>query len=930
MNGELVAIDLETTGFDPIQDKIIEIGAVITQDGKTIREFQTLINPNMPIPEVVSLLTGITQDDVVNAPYISEVIQQLKDFVGDRPIIGHNVGFDLSFLNTLDLFKNHTALDTYEIASVLLPKATRYNLHHLTTQIVGFTLEDAHRALDDAQASSVLYWYLWDKAKALPLPIAQEIIQAGSGLSWYGLPFFQALVNTQDLPSSLPSQTAKYESTIAGSQQVIENRLTPREALSVAEVNAYFEPDAQLATLLDGFLPNDAQRTMVEMVTDALNSDGKMLIEAGVGRTWAYLIPSMLSSVRNNERTIISVAGMESLTRLLEHDIPILQSLLADKSPKSTVLLESVHYLCLQKFALLKQRGPTSIEELRVLAKILVQQLEEPVHLRSQISLRGSSEYEAWRQISSATSTGCLKNECGGTSGIACPLYHAYQEAGHAHLILTNHAVLASMNDSHDEAMLPPSTHNLIIDEVNRLEDAVTDALTHHLDEKLLHAVIVDLVDAKRGVLTLLSTSIQQSDIPEQKQKRVLEYIIDVKNVAKETNGHVRDVFVALQRFLQEHIKNTQDNYNLARIIERDLQNSYFEAVRQKWSTLSEYILGLLDAIQTLDEVIQQLQSYNFKSYSTHRSTLESSQKTLQHCHDTLANFMQAQIVNDVRWLSWSEHFKEIVLHSAPLQVSTLLEKRIWQQYPSIVLTGSTLTTTGSFDYLKHRLNASRFKSKDVGSPFSYHDRVLILTPKDMPDIQNAKRYQATIERIIIEIATALGGKTMALFTGYAQLRQTSRGIAPRLKLGNINVLDQSDGTSASALVEGFQGNTPTVLLGARMFWEEIEIPSGDFFQALVIPKLPFPVPSDPKIASRSEQYTDSFLDFMLPEAILKFRQGFDKLIRGQNDRGVFIILDNRLTTKRYGAQFIDSLPDCKLKNTPLDKMVAEATRWLK
>ena len=922
MNGELVAIDLETTGFDPIRDKIIEIGAVITKDGKTIREFQTLVNPGIPIPDVVSLLTGITQDNVASAPYISEIINELKEFVGNRPIIGHNVGFDLSFLNTLDLFKNHVALDTYEIASVLLPKATRYNLHHLTTQVVGNSLEDAHRALDDARASCVLYWYLWDKAKSLPLSIAEEIIHASNGLNWYGFPFFQALVHTHTLPPLVSVERPLKSSATANPS--ISNRLTMRESVPFSDMQIYFNADPNTATRFES---NATQWAMAEAVMDAINNNDKIMIEAGtgVGRTIAYLIPSILASLKNNERTIISVSGVESQERLLQHDIPMIQAQMGANTPKPTVLMEKVNYLCFQKLTLLKQRGPTSIEELRILAKILVQQLEESIYLRSQISLRGPGEYEAWRQISSATSVGCLTNECEAITGMECPLYRAYQEAESSLLILTNHAVLVSQ-----ESVTLPSAHHLIIDEVNRLEDTLSNTLSHHIDEKLLVAVIIDLIDAKRGVLSLLSSAIKQSDIPEQRQKRVLEYIADVKNVAKETQNHVKDVFSAMQRFLQEHIKDTQDNYNLARIVERDLQNSHFEAVRQKWSTLSEYILGVIDAIQTLDGVVQQLHQYNFSNHLSHRSALGSSLKTLQHLHDTLGNFMQVQIKNDIRWLSWSEHFKEIVLHNAPLQVSNLIEKRIWQQYPSILLTGSTLTTSGSFDYLKNRLNATAFKSKDMGSPFSYHDRVLILTPKDMPDIQNAKKYQATIERIIIEIATALGGKTMSLFTSYSQLRQTSRGVTPRLKLGNINVLDQSDGTSVNALIQGFQENPQSVLLGARMFWEEVEIPSGNFLQALIIPKLPFPVPTDPKVASRSEQYSDAFLDFMLPETILQFRQGFDKLIRGQADRGVFIVLDNRLTTKRYGAQFIDSLPDCTIRNVSLDKLIAEATHWVK
>jgi DNA polymerase-3 subunit epsilon/ATP-dependent DNA helicase DinG len=180
----------------------------------------------------------------------------------------------------------------------------------------------------------------------------------------------------------------------------------------------------------------------------------------------------------------------------------------------------------------------------------------------------------------------------------------------------------------------------------------------------------------------------------------------------------------------------------------------------------------------------------------------------------------------------------------------------------------------------------------------------------------------------LVELAAALNGRVLGLFTSYTQLRQTAQAIAPRLQLGNITVYDQSDGSSRQALLEGFKSTEKAVLLGTKSFWEGVDIP-GESLSALVITRLPFAVPTEPIFAARSETYTDSFKNYAVPEAILRFRQGFGRLIRSRSDRGVVAIFDRRIMSKGYGAQFLEALPDCTVQYGPLSGLPAAAKEWL-
>jgi len=245
-----------------------------------------------------------------------------------------------------------------------------------------------------------------------------------------------------------------------------------------------------------------------------------------------------------------------------------------------------------------------------------------------------------------------------------------------------------------------------------------------------------------------------------------------------------------------------------------------------------------------------------------------------------------------------------------------------------VILTSATLTTEGSFDYLRNRLFADEADELALGSPFDYESSALLYLVDDIPEPADAANYQRSVEQSLIRLSKATGGKLLALFTSYAQLKKTSKTISPILSEAGIYVYEQGEGASANTLLETFRGADKAVLLGTRAFWEGVDIP-GEALSVLVIVKLPFDVPSDPIIAARSETFDDPFSEYSLPEAILRFRQGFGRLIRTQSDRGVVVILDRRVLTKRYGKSFIESIPTCTLKVGHMGDLPREAARWL-
>jgi DNA polymerase-3 subunit epsilon/ATP-dependent DNA helicase DinG len=278
-----------------------------------------------------------------------------------------------------------------------------------------------------------------------------------------------------------------------------------------------------------------------------------------------------------------------------------------------------------------------------------------------------------------------------------------------------------------------------------------------------------------------------------------------------------------------------------------------------------------------------------------------------------------------VYWIAGLE--RGLRLHAAPLDVGRLLQQQLFSQKDCVVLTSATAQVGGSFRYLRDRLGLepSTF-TLAVPSPFDYPSQALLCVPADVPDPADPA-FAAVTHQALEAILQATGGQTLVLFTSHAALRAAYEHLCPRLR--RVTLLGQGLDGSRQHLLERFRTSPRTALLGTSSFWEGIDV-VGEALSCLVIVKLPFSVPSDPVVAARSEQFADPFTEYALPQAVLRMKQGFGRLIRSRRDRGVVVVLDSRLWTKRYGSVFLRSLPPAEARRCAWRDLAPLVGTWLR
>lgn len=280
-----------------------------------------------------------------------------------------------------------------------------------------------------------------------------------------------------------------------------------------------------------------------------------------------------------------------------------------------------------------------------------------------------------------------------------------------------------------------------------------------------------------------------------------------------------------------------------------------------------------------------------------------------------------------VYWATAGADEETSSLASAPLEVGNILDEALYARKKCLIFTSATLSTEGNLGFARQRLGLNSARELVLGSPFDYKSSTLLCIPEGIPQ-PNQPGYQTAVEEAIASLAQAAGGRTLVLFTSHAALQATAEALRPRLEAKGIQVLGQRIDGSPQQVLRTFKSSPKALLLGASAFWEGIDIP-GDTLSLLILPRLPFPVPTDPIFEARCELVDDPFSDLSVPQAILRLKQGFGRLIRRKTDRGVVVILDRRIKTQKYGQAFLESLPPCTTRSGPVRQLAAEVTAWL-
>jgi DNA polymerase-3 subunit epsilon/ATP-dependent DNA helicase DinG len=928
----IVALDLETTGLDSQTDVIIEIGAVRFEGNRIEDEFTTLINPKRHIPEFITGLTGISDDMVRQAPHIRDVLDELAAFIGDAPILGHNIQFDLSFFKKFKLFEFNETIDTYELAAVLIPSASRYNLGALGQQL-GIPLPATHRALDDARVTSAAFQRLFAQALELPVDLLTEIVRYCEPIQWDGAWAFNQALRSR-------THTKVQVKRISGAQfrgplfEVEHEKLktpplqVPKEPVPIdsEEAASALEHGGPFSQFFESYEYRPEQVEMLKAVANALSNGHHLMVEAGtgVGKSFAYLVPAALFALQNNTRVVISTNTINLQDQLIKKDIPDLCAALGLEL-RAAVLKGRSNYLCPRRLELLRHRGPANADEMRVLAKVLVWLQGNSSGDRTEINLTGPSERDVWVHIS-AEDDACTSETCLERTGGACPFFRAKQASLSAHLLIVNHALL--LTDVAVSNRVLPEYEHVIIDEGHHLESATTDALSFRLTQFDMDRLNREAGGSSSGILGHLlgatRNQIRPSDyaLLGQKIERATDLIFRMQEQTRIFFDSLAE-FVAFQR---EGQPTSSYNYQ-ERILPSTRTQPGWDAVEISWGAASETLALFIAILGEIQKAASDLFSDGVDSLEDLISNLGNLYRRLNEAESMVGSMIFDPAADYVYWVEVNPNNNRIALNAAPIRVGMLVEKYLWHEKRCVILTSATLTTHGEFVYVRNTLSADEADELALGSPFDYEGAALLFIANDIPE-PNAPDYQRQLDRTLVQLCKASGGRTLVLFTSYAQLKRTSKYISSPLAQSDITVFEQGEGASPNSLLESFKSSDRAVLLGTRSFWEGVDIP-GDALSVLVIVKLPFAVPSDPLVAARSETFEDPFNEYHLPEAILRFRQGFGRLIRTQSDRGVVAILDRRVLTKPYGKMFIESLPQCTLRVGALAELPLATGKWL-
>ena len=921
-----VALDLETTGLDSARDTIIEVGAVKFQGDEVLDTLQTFVNPGRAIPEHIQRLTHISPSQVRRAPFFNSVADRVADFVADHPVIGHNVSFDLNFLASHGVSLDNPAYDTWDLASMLLPRSMQYSLRFLS-DFFGIDHSDPHRALSDAKATQGIFLALLRRAAVLDPGLTGYITGLAQRSNWALMPVFRGLEESSEGGISAMGLTGLDLENLAFRLSKPEKRRADPSAASLdpSQIVGFLGSDGPFASVFPGFENRPEQEEMLAAVTSAIYEGRHLVVEGGtgVGKSMAYLLPAVLFAASTGRRVVISTNTINLQEQLLGKDIPALfevlegEGVISPGSVHAALLKGRSNYLCLRRWRHLARGESPSVDDARLLGKTAVWLQDTASGDRSEINLSGRDAF-TWSRVSASDKGFCP----GQRDGSPCFLRAARERAEQADIVVVNHALL--MADLVRGGGIIPDYQYLVIDEAHNLEDEATSQLGFQITADRVE----DLLDTQGRLTTGVRAAIRgEGPAPAIRQ----EAEAAASNV-ETTPPRLRDLWARLLA-AAERLLNAQNsgssNEQSQLLLTRQIRT------QEIWSDISlareNLEVGLVQAGNAVARLRQFLDTTSLPAAADQPTLVAEASSVgdnLESLREDLEGILGSHDDDSILWISRNPSRGEISFHSAPLDVGTTLAEQLFEKKECVVLTSATLSTGGAFDYFRSRTGVPEESGELlVGSPFDYQRAAMLLIPDDMPP-PNDQGYAAALSQVLINLARAVGGRTMALFTSYSSLRAVSNRVREPLSAEGIQVLAQGTDGPPQQLMTRF-GETPqSLLLGTSSFWEGVDLPSGTL-KALVLTRLPFQVPTDPIVKARSDQYAEPFRDYSVPQAVLRFRQGTGRLIRSKGDKGVIVVLDRRITGRSYGKSFLDSIPPCTLRPSNIATVGTLAAEWI-
>ncbi|MBA2448855.1 MAG: DEAD/DEAH box helicase family protein [Chloroflexi bacterium] len=928
----LVSLDLELLGAGA-DAEIIEVGAVKFRGEETLGTFSALVRPTRALSYRIGQLTGLQAEELASADPPGKVLDRLSTFIGAAPLVGQSIALDVEHLGQSGLRIKNPQLDTFELGTLLLSSLPAYDLRSIA-RALAIEPPTIHRALPDAILARDVFLALAERAARLSLPILGHVARLAAPLDWpLKLVFSEAQrTRVRELVQSSERRDLTLADDLLASVPLPKARepLVSRDSstsLDIEKLSGLLEARGAVAQALDGFEERAEQRQMLEAVAEAYNDGETLLVEAGTGtgKSLAYLLPSLYFAVVNRRRVVVSTNTINLQDQLRDKDLPDLLRA-TGLAARVSVLKGRGNYLCLRRWLSLLDARELSPAERMLLIKTLLWLPRTESGDRAELRLSAEEE-EAWSRLA-AVAESCSPSRCSFHREGTCFVARARRAAEDAHLLIVNHSLLLA-DLLAGRSVLPEYCH-LVVDEAHHLENEATVQLGRRISEREVTRRLTELATKVGrewvGLLPDAVAALRQSAssatteaLAERLGQQGHEQIAGIR-------AGLQPLFQSLRAFLADHTRRGEGGPSAVRVTPASRAQPAWSQVDIVWADAGRDFL-LLE--RTLAELVGKLEEGPRGDERLARAAAELA--------DQLAFWDAARIhlngviaegdPNTIAWLNVGLG-DDLAINAAPLHVGTILRDELFAGLDSAVLTSATLTTQGSFRYVRERLGLDDARELIVGSPFDYAASTLIYLPTDAPE-PGQVNYQRVVERVILDVAAELRGRTLVLFTSHSQLRATYGALRDRLDAQQVVPLGQGvGGSSRSRLLETFRSGAACVLMGTSSFWEGVDV-VGDALSCLIMARLPFALPTDPIVEARSEQFDDPFSEYSLPQAVLRFRQGFGRLIRSRTDRGVMIVLDGRLRTRGYRAAFLRSLPACVFERGPAGDAGAVARAWI-
>ena len=501
-----------------------------------------------------------------------------------------------------------------------------------------------------------------------------------------------------------------------------------------------------------------------------------------------------------------------------------------------------------------------------------------------------------------------------------CFLRKARNQASSSNVVIINHALL--MSDIAMGGGLLPDHDVLIIDEAHHLESAATTHLGFSVNQFQLENDLRQLV-GNRGIIARLVRMISESEIsPLDASTNIALEATGVVEAAIENAATMFEMATEIATAASKGMQ-TGAELRLTSAVRAQPAWSDFEIV---WENANARLLEVSKSLGTLCE-----KTTASKDASSEGLVLDAYavKDSIESAVSSLREAIPEPDDDSVYWLRTQSGNRGTNINGAPLDVSAKLKQALFSTGRTVILTGATVAYEKSFERFRASIGMEGGSDLVLGSPFDYENNALIVVPEDMPE-PGAPGFARASADALVDIArasTAGQGRVLALFTSISALDNARKAISPVLGQAGIRVIAQGADGSPARIMRMLADEGPTIALGTSSLWEGVDL-QGASLDALVMARLPFPVPTDPIVAARSEKFEDGFLEYSIPEAVQRFRQGFGRLIRSQTDRGVFVILDNRIVTKNYGVKFQRALPKCTVRRISTERLFPLLESW--